>query len=88
MAKSAAASVMVLFITTFVYAAKLGVEHFLEEVNETLMQFPSNPCNGILNNCKWKAAVTISLFCCRLSVSLNDWWEDPPALNLCERFTP
>lgn len=35
------------------------VKHFLEAV--TLMKLPSNPDNGISNNCKWKAAGRVSL---------------------------
>lgn len=51
MVKSTAASVMVLFLQPlFMRLSWLFVKHFLEAA--TLMNLPSNPDNGISNNCK------------------------------------
>lgn len=76
MVKSAAASVMVLFLQpVFMRPSRVFVERFLEALNETLMKLPGNPGNGISNNCKRKAAGTISFLSCRLSVLLNEWWD-------------
>lgn len=63
MAESAAASVVVPFLQPlFMRLSSMFVVHFLEVVNETLMKLPSNPSNGIPNNCRLKAVGTISLF--------------------------
>lgn len=65
MVKSAAASVMVLFLQPlFMWWSRVFVKHFLEAVTETLMRLPSNPGNGISN--QWKATGRIASLSCHL----------------------